>query len=281
MKNIFKSVALVLFSALVLTGCEEDKVVFDNRGGQTMLAFDVATQNIGVGPAEGENVGYVVVNSTTVSDQPRTFTVQVDESSTAIAGVEYTIDQSTYVIPAGEYNAQIKITGNFDELAEGENKTIVLNIVTDGSFTVDRDETIVTIYRSCPVPSTFGVGNYLLEQVTEAGADGPVLEDGAVRAVTVDPANPNVRIFTTYNFPNFCSTTRNNFAFELKCGLVVSGTNSGNCVCTQGSPYTFGPATTSEAYDTEDDTVLYLAFTNDVTGNCGPSNQVVYKLTKQ
>ncbi|MES2484793.1 MAG: DUF1735 domain-containing protein, partial [Bacteroidota bacterium] len=236
-KNIYKFGILSILGLSLLTSCEEDKVVFDNVNGQTMLSFATSSQNIGFGPAEGEDVGYVTVNATTVSTQDRVFTVEVDETSTAIAGSEYTIDQSTVFIPAGEYVGQIKINGNFNELSEGENKLIVLNITTDGGYTVDKDVNTITIFRSCPVPADYFVGNYLLEQVTEQGADGPVLEDGVVRAVTVDPANPKGRIFSSYNFPNFCSTARNPFKFLLNCGQIVAdGTNTSNCICTQGAP---------------------------------------------
>jgi hypothetical protein len=283
MKNIFKSFALILFSAVVLTSCEEDKVVFDNVNGQTLLSFAATTQNIGVGPEDGQNVGYILVNSTTISNQDRAFTVQVSDASTAEAGVEYTLDQSTFVIPAGEYTARVKVTGNFDQLQEGENKTIVLTLVPDGNYALDTASTTVTLFRSCPVPADFFVGNYLLEQVSSEGADGPVLESGVVRPVTVDPNDPTRRIFTSYNFPNFCSSARNQFAFALVCGqIVVDGANTSNCICTQGTPYNFGPATVNETYNVEEgDAVILITFTNDVTANCGPADQVTYRLTKQ
>jgi len=281
-KNIYKIGILSMLGLSLLTSCEEDKVVFDNVNGQTMLSFATSSQSIGVGPDEGENVSYITVNATTVSSQDRTFTVDVDPTSTAIAGTEYTIDQASLFIPAGEYVGKIKIVGNFDELTEGENKMIVLKITPNSAFTLDKDVNTISIFRSCPVPVGYFVGDYLLEQVTEQGADGPVLEDGVVREVTVDPTNPKGRVFTSYNFPNFCSTARNQFKFLLNCGqVIVDGANTSNCICSQDAPYTFGPATVNETYDTDSDAVMYISFTNDVTANCGPANQIVYKLTKQ
>jgi len=282
MNKIYKFGVLSMLGLSLLTSCEEDKVVFDNVNGQTMLSFVTNSQNVGIGPDEGENIGYITVTATTVSNQDRPFTVVVDPASTAEVNTEYTLDQASFFIPAGEYSGKIKVTGNFDELTEGENKTLVLNITTDGGYTIDKDVNTVTIFRSCPVPTGYFTGDYLLEQVTEQGADGPVLESGVVRTISVDPADPKSRVFTSYNFPNFCSTARNPFKFLLNCGqIIVDAANTSNCICTQGQPYTFGPATVNETYDTASDAVMYISFTNDVTANCGPANQIVYKLTKQ
>jgi len=278
-KYIYKICAVVLFTGIIAS-CEEDVVIYDGTSGTALASFEVTAQDFPVSD-EGESFTLVEVNASTISNVDRTIAVSIDEESTALAA-EYNIVASTLVIPANSFEGFIKITGDFNAIPESVQRTLVLNLdsVEGAVLNEDKDQITVTLFRGCPLPENFAVGNYLLEETTEL-VDGPTLESGTVVEVTQTDGNPFGRQFQTFTFPDYCSTAKVTFKFSLICGDVISSTNQGNCVCQQGQPFLFGPATVPGTYDAADDSVLFLAFTNDVTSNCGPPVQTIYKLTKQ
>jgi hypothetical protein len=283
MKNYFLKFSLIALFFVTLTGCEEDVVIWDGVNGDAVSSFQSSIVDFPVSDV-GESFVDVVVDVNTVSDADRAIAVDVQASSTATAN-QYTINQATLIIPAGSYNGVIKIkAGAFEDIPEGA--SVKLNLLlssVEGSGVAElKSKVTLNIFRGCAFPAIFGVGNYLIEEITAfVPGSGPTFENGTVRPVIVDPNNKFNRIFTSYSFPNFCTTTRLNFTFGLICGkVVIPAGNRSNCTCGP-TPYVYGPPIVNGTYDPTDDSVIFVTFTNDVTGNCGAAVQTTYRLTKQ
>lgn len=153
----------ILFAivALVISSCEEERIVYDPVSGQTLASFNTSSINLGV-PVEGASVE-VVVTASTESDVERTISVEVDPASTATPD-QYTISNSG--IPAGEFAGVITVQGNFDALPEEGTTQLILNLadVTNSNDLTFGNETItVTLFRQCDSTPTPGVWTINME----------------------------------------------------------------------------------------------------------------------
>ncbi len=160
MKNIFK--AAILSLVFVAASCEEDKVIFDGVNGESIARYN-ATSVINLPVVEeGESSVEVVIDVTTVSNVDRTVDISIVPEGTSAEADQYTIDQSTVVIPAGSYNARIKITGHFDALETGIVETLRLNLNSVDGATLVEGGTVanVNIFRRCPVVRDEFIGMY-------------------------------------------------------------------------------------------------------------------------
>ena len=94
-----------------------------------------------------DNIGapkLIEVASTMTSGSDRTYTIEIDESSTAVAGVDYDLTSSSVTIPAGSSSATFAINGNFDA-ATPEGVTLKL-YVSDSDMTIVYD---MGIFQYC------------------------------------------------------------------------------------------------------------------------------------
>ncbi len=190
MKNIIlKSIGILIVGlALVISSCEEERIVYDPVSGQTLASFSESSINLGV-PVDGASVE-VVVTASTESDVERTISVEVDPASTATPD-QYTISNSG--IPAGEFAGVVTVQGNFDALPEEGTTQLILNL-TDVSNSNDLtfgDETLtITLFRQCdsaPTPGVWTINmgdSYGDGWQTTTGNGGPgltvTLSDGTV-----------------------------------------------------------------------------------------------------
>ena len=130
----------------------------------------------------------------------------------------------------------------------------------------------------CPVPETFLVGDYLIEEITPY-VDGPTFDDGSVVSVAVGEFSTE-RVFFTSNYPDYC-TTPNDFNFTLVCGNILVPLQESNCACGDGSNYFGPPLGEGSTYDLADDSVFFLTFGNDLQSDCVAPEDTTYKFTKQ
>lgn len=80
-----------------------------------------------------EDVYMIEVGATDLSSSDRTYTLEIDESSTATEGVDYSLGNMSVTIPAGSYFGSIDVQGIFaGTTAEGSN--LVLNLVGEGAM---------------------------------------------------------------------------------------------------------------------------------------------------
>lgn len=122
-KTIFKLLTIVL-ALTVFVGCEEDLKIFDAQNGQTAISFGGPTARTLSIPIEGLSVD-IPVNSTTVSDVDRTFSVVVDANSTGNSS-QYTIGSA--LIPANEFVGVMTVDFNYDAMVDGEQYDLILNL---------------------------------------------------------------------------------------------------------------------------------------------------------
>jgi hypothetical protein len=160
MKNILKSALFLCVTVLSLGSCEEDKVIFDSRNGESIAAFRTAAYSLPV-TEEGVSSIELVVDVTTVSNVDRAIAIEIAPETTALPN-EYTLDQATLVVPAGQYNGLIKITGHFDELPALTVRQLVINLEdVAGARLVDGTTTAtITLSQSCPVIRDQLIGTY-------------------------------------------------------------------------------------------------------------------------
>lgn len=284
MKNMLKSASLFFcFTILLLVSCEEDKVFFDGKNGQSMAGFSTTTLDLPVSN-EPSSVA-ILVDVTTVSDIDRDITLTVDETSTALAN-QYNIDQSELKIPAGSYNGIITVTGNFDNIPSDASFDLVLKLssLQGASIAPEKSKITITLTRSCPVPSTFAVGSYRITQLTPglpaAGGASAFLQNGTFD-VSIG-ANPFQRKFTAKAYPSAgLGNPATVFTFQLVCGKVNAvGSYATGIGCTAGNSIVFTAGTIASSYDSDDDSVIEITFSEDPTDSCGDPQQTTIRLTK-
>ncbi|RZJ75045.1 MAG: hypothetical protein EOO45_06835 [Flavobacterium sp.] len=151
-----------------LTSCEEDRVVLNTD--QELYQFAERTSELAI--SEVSTTGIVQLGATNKSNVDRTIPITVDATSTA-TGAQYSIPTSV-TIPAGEFVGDIEITGNFDQLPEGEDFTIVITI-DDAAYPVldGKNFHVVTLFKYCGTESLAGLHSYVSTDFIK-GATGPV-----------------------------------------------------------------------------------------------------------
>ncbi len=148
MKNLIFRFSVIALIFTTIVGCEEELLVYDVDNGQTLSNFANSSATLPV-PEDGESYT-IVVESSTRSDQDRAIQINVDNNSTALPA-EYTIDQSTLIIPAGEFVGNIVVRGNFDEIPDLTTTTLVLNLIGIGNsdLTGNRSTFTLSFFKKC------------------------------------------------------------------------------------------------------------------------------------
>lgn len=217
----------------------------------------------------------IQIGSTGTSNSARTYNVQIDESSTATEGVDFSLLTNSVTIPAGEYFGTISVQGIFDGTTP-DGSTLILKLL--GEDTMVNNQYSLSIVQACPLEADF-TGDYLIEELT-AYVDGPTLATGTVVTVYQIDGFEFQRGFMTANYVNYCSTPTE-FIFELKCGDVVipEPGNQSNCSC--GGNLWFTDPTNHSSYTLDDDSYFEVTFTNDAYNDCGAPVETTYSFTKQ
>ncbi|RZJ76345.1 MAG: hypothetical protein EOO45_02570 [Flavobacterium sp.] len=168
MKNIFYKLGVAVLFVTTLVSCDEDRVVLNTD--KELYQFASRTSDLPI--SEVSNSGIVQLGATNRSNVDRTIPITVDATSTA-TGAQYTIPTSV-TIPAGEFVGDIEITGNFDELPEGEDYTIVITIDDTAYPVIDgKNFHVVTLFKYCGTESLAGLHSYVSTDFIKGGT-GPV-----------------------------------------------------------------------------------------------------------
>lgn len=275
-----KKIIIVFILALFLNSCSKNESALYDPNGQGLVYFASTTSRLDI-ILDGEGQVQIPINVSSLSSVDRTVNLEILDSSTADSQ-NYSMPASV-VIPANEYSGVLVING-VDVTAETTTEIIVLKITSvagGGNLVISPVTHEVSVSQSCPVDPTKFIGNYLIEETTPF-VDGPTLSHGTV--IELKHLNANAptteRKFSTKNYGNYCSPFRD-FFFDLSCGEVIVRANQpSTCTCTAAGLF-FGPAIVPSTFDADDDSVFYMTFTNDVTGDCSPAVQTTYKFTKQ
>jgi hypothetical protein len=272
----------IIYAFLMLTlfvSCENEDhgVDVNNYNGTSVTYFTAGTAGTYYVSDISENFK-IQIGSTEKNSADRTYQIQVDPESTATQGVDFSLASSTVTIPAGSYFGEIEVVG-IAAGASTDGTNLILNIVGNESNPVMvNTQYNLLVVLSCPIVAPF-TGDYLIEELTPF-VDGPTLDDGSIVTVYSIDGQEFQRGFMTANFVLYCSTPTQ-FLFELNCGkvLIPSPGNQSNCSCS-GNLF-FTDATTPSTYDSTDDSVFEVTFTNDAFSDCGSPAQTTYRFTKQ
>ena len=217
----------ILFSTIIslavlagFTSCDEERIVYS---GPQYIMFADTLSVLGV-----ENNGEyadIYISATKAMDKDQTLAVEViEQESSAIEGVHYTIESNTVVIKAGELCTSVRIRGHYENLTvEEELPEIKLRLIspenTQWDLYEDKGlETKVMLQKVCPfdinafsgyamVTSTFlynymGSYNRLIKTEVDTTAENTVIlrdfyyegYDVKVRFTTDDPLNPLIEM---------------------------------------------------------------------------------------
>ena len=261
MKKYFLIITLMM---IVLSSCEEDKIIFD--GNQTLVAFSSNTVDL---PIQIDATGSVdvAVDITTLSTSERTFNVTVVEDETTAGAASYSF--GSIVVPANEYNGTLTINGVDDNVTTTPEK-LVLKISEGPDFVTPLENLTVNVFQVCPVEESLFTGMYLIEELTPFFFGASLFNDGGTVEIVADGTQ---RYFVTPNLPAFCPDDTLPFTFNLVCNEVVVPLQPGTCPCFGLTEDYFGPSTIGNSfYDPSDDSVFEVTFTVDAQNSCNLTN---------
>ena len=169
MKNIIYKLGLVCFLATAIVSCDEDKVVLNPDNGSNLFSFNQSASNLAVNNEVQTDT--IEVGVTSRSNVDRVIPINVDPASSATADL-YTIEQTSLVIPAGEFVGKVVIRGNFDNLPDGQEFQLVLTLDDSVQILDDKNFHIVTIFKSCVTESLAGTHTYSQYNIVTGDGSG-------------------------------------------------------------------------------------------------------------
>ena len=115
-KKILISAIMSLVLLAGFTSCQEERVVYN---GPQYIMFSDTLSVIGV--EENGEYADIYISSTMPMAKDRTLAVEViEQESSAIEGVHYTIESNSVVIKAGELATSVRIRGHYENLTVDE-----------------------------------------------------------------------------------------------------------------------------------------------------------------
>lgn len=155
--NVIKLIGAFSIAAL-FASCSPETTVYDVNGGQSLVGFNEKVQDFNLYKADEMPQGYdntinITVGSSVASKQDRTFVIKVNEEFTTADPSMYTIETTSFVIPAGQFTATVKIKGYYDNLpSDFSRRVLAFDLVSvDGStvFNEDMKTTALSFQRGC------------------------------------------------------------------------------------------------------------------------------------
>ena len=151
-KNILLGAIMSLGLLAGLTGCEEERTVYS--GPQYIMFADTLSV---LGVEDNGEYADIYISATRPMDKDQTLAVEViEQESSAIEGVHYTIESNTVVIKAGELSTSVRIRGHYENLTvEEELPEIKLRLISPEDTQWDLYEgkgleTKVMLQKVCP-----------------------------------------------------------------------------------------------------------------------------------
>lgn len=219
-KKIIFSAIVSLISFVCFTSCEEERTVYS---GQQYIMFADTLSLIGV--EDNGEYADIYISATKAMDKDQTLAVEViEQESSAIEGVHYTIESNTVVIKAGELSTSIRIRGHYENLTVDENlPEIKLRLISPEEtqwnlYESKGLETKVMLQKVCPfdinaftgyamITSTFlynyvGGYNRLIKTEVDPIEENTIIMrdfyydgyDVKLRFTTDDPLNPLIEM---------------------------------------------------------------------------------------
>jgi hypothetical protein len=271
MKNLY-ILALIIFASLTSVSCEEDLKTLDvNDPSNSVIGFVQTTANLSVLEGTGSNTVDVEVGVSTVSNVDRNFNVIVNTSASTATADIYTVP-GTVTIPAGAYIGTLTVTGNETPNLTPTAASVVVEISSEDVFVTDA--VTVNLFRVCPIPATYLVGDYDLLQISPAGFNialglfrGPdSTPTTADRRVTLEIGDDQtLRTFLAIPRSGGSANART-FTLSLVCGSISLTGIVGDPV---NPGLNYGPGTAATNYALNDDSSILITYTGNVNGAFG------------
>jgi hypothetical protein len=233
---------LFAFLAIGLASCETDtgdESFMDNR--DTIVSLTSGSATIFT-TAEGENTFTLSVAVSQRSTSPMEIALEVDSTSDAVLGTDFTMSANSITIPAGAFSGSIDIVTDFDA-ASFDGKTLIVKMMSvDGAVLGQTTKCTIDIVKSCPLPEALNA-SYTANPFA-FGVDAPEFTASFTRIGTEG---------LTYSLdsgwgPNFVSFATGNSGYDglyvYPCELTV---NADGTVDVTGSGYVSGGSGTFDA----------------------------------
>lgn len=162
MKRIATIALSLLTAGVFMTGCDRDYVTYSE--GERILFVDTLQTYPVTKDGDGLNVR---ISSTVKCDYDRTFGIEVvDKGSTAIENFHYNLSSNSVTIKAGEYAADVKVIGHYDNIEASDSIGTILRIVAPEQLNWEMygNQTKIVFMKSCPFSTedfTADGGNYI------------------------------------------------------------------------------------------------------------------------
>ena len=115
-KKILFSTIVSLVSLVGFTSCEEERAIYN--GPQYIMFADTLSV---LGVEDNGEYADIYISATKAMDKDLTLAVEVvEQESSAIEGVHYTIESNTVVVKAGELSTSVRIRGHYENLTVDE-----------------------------------------------------------------------------------------------------------------------------------------------------------------
>ena len=141
-------ITLAAAAVLALASCQEKFITYS---GPSYIAFP---DTLSICPVQQNGDPFdLVVASTRTSGHDRIFGVEVVSSkSNAVYGHHYRLESQTVVIPAGERTANIRVIGNYDNIAAEDSLSVTLSLVSaeDENWDLYGQQTRILLKKVCP-----------------------------------------------------------------------------------------------------------------------------------
>ncbi len=276
MKRIFLIAAL---SATVLFSCDKTKVLqYDNINGQTLAFFNSGTSaSLQVALGESGSVE-IEIGVSTISTSERTVTVSFDEEASEISSDSFTFNSSV-TIPANSYFGTFSINADDSDDITTSPKSMVFFIsnVPDGGV-AEREVLTVSVFVVCPIPETYLVGNYTIEDVDAVVGPDNGTANFETGTVIISAASETSRQFTANVLPAFVGPEV--ITLDMVCGNFILQTVDPSITC-DGPPYIFTDDTGANQYNLDSDQEFTITYIEDPEDSCGGPFISSFRLTKQ
>ena len=155
--NVIKLIGAFSVAAL-FASCSPETTVYDVNGGQSLVGFNEKVQDFYVYTASEMPQGYdntinITVGSSVKSNKDRAYVVKLNQDFTTADPSMYTVETTSFVIPAGQFTATIKIKGYYDALpSDFSSRILSYDLVSVDDSDVNNEDkmtTAVAIQRGC------------------------------------------------------------------------------------------------------------------------------------
>ena len=257
-----KIIITAFLSIFLLVSCDRDselRTVSNDVNAKTLVNFAISGASLSVEDNTGDVELEIPIFISTLSNEARTFNVEIDEASTADA-VNYSIPAS-FTVPAGSYEATLTALGTDVNLTTTAT-TIILNItdVSDTDNIATGGPLTINIFEVCPVPADYMIGSYEI-------SDNEIVFGGAnfdTTIVDVTAAGPTSRTFATSYFGNRTIQV----VLDLVCGELIFTNTYDTRYTSAGAAIILRPAADNgSTYDVSSDAFFVVEYDNEAGGN--------------